>query len=151
MLRSIAALPGPTAIGYPDACLSGGADFICNVRKASEKDRRSYWPPIKTSRALPEVALSSLSFFLRGWSRRIYGDATQWLSSGASLCRTTGGCCGHPVGRRFIFVNRAPIPSGEFGLVHGFSEFTTLSTWAFEEMLLFKFHMNERVFSRATL
>jgi len=24
------------------------------------------------------------------------------------LCRATGGCCGHPVGRRFILVNRKP-------------------------------------------
>lgn len=63
------------------------------------------------------------------------------------MCRTTGDCCGHPVDRRFIFVNRAPIPSEEFDPVHGFSEFTTLFTRAFEGGCCVKFYTNTRVFA----
>lgn len=89
----MAALPGPTAIGYPGACLSEGADFICNIRKASEKDRRSYWPPIKTSRAFPEVVLSRLSLSLSFYA----DEAGGFMATRHNDCHQDRLCAGRRV------------------------------------------------------
>lgn len=118
------------------------------------KDGRSYWPPIKTSHRSPEVTFVS---FLRERSGPVYGDAIQWLSSGAFLWRTTGGC-GYPVSRRFIFENQVPSFSphrrkvkSDLQLAHlqmsRSTTFTTSSTWAVKDPPRSKSHVRE--FSRA--
>lgn len=66
MLRSIAALPGPTAIGNPAACFSrSGADFICNVWNASEE------------RAVPLTADKDLSQISKS-GFRLVSTGTKW-------------------------------------------------------------------------
>lgn len=152
MLRSIAALPGPTAIGYPGAWLSGGADFICNIRKASEKDRRSYWPPIKTSPAFPEVALSglSLSFYADG--------AGRFMAMRHNNCHQERLCAGRRVAAADT---RSAVASSSWierrSRRKNLIQFTVSQSSQHclrerSKMLRsFKFHTNARVFSRAIL